>query len=565
MHPTELERLISGGETLTVEFKSRRTSQGLDDREFVETLACLANGQGGVLIVGVADSGDIEGCAPWHKTTTDPRRLEALVQNRTSPPLPVVASVVELAGKELVVVEVDASPTPIATINGVYQRRVLRAQGEPACVAMDPAYLFSQYHSAAGRDWASLPAIGATLEHLDPAEFTRLRRLIAQAQSDSPLAGLNDEEIARALGVLDDAANPIKLGGILLFGTAEAIARWVPNHEVLLQVLRGIDVAVNDTMHLPLFAAMERVVALLEPFHQETELSGGLIRIGLSNLPQRAIRESVANALVHRDYTALGSVQVLLDNEEMRVTSPGGLPRPVTLETIFDGSTPRSPLLANAFKVAGLVERTGRGVKIMFEQLLANGHEEPNFIGTSDDSVSVGLPISITQEEFARFVRQWNRNHPGLSVRQLRLLHSLATEGKATLTGLALRLNDDKTRVAHALRDLEVLGLVYRESKAAGYAPGRAYRDILGQRADFVRTKQLDSTRAVQLIEAYVADFGAISRAEAAEVTGLPGQRAYGLLKQLADANRLTREGKGPATRYVRPKTTPNAKPKPAP
>ncbi|HEC34093.1 MAG TPA: ATP-binding protein [Chloroflexi bacterium] len=55
MTPEELRALIAGGESLTVEFKS---DQGpLSDADLIETVACLANGQGGILLVGVEDDG----------------------------------------------------------------------------------------------------------------------------------------------------------------------------------------------------------------------------------------------------------------------------------------------------------------------------------------------------------------------------------------------------------------------------------------------------------------------------------------------------------------------------
>ncbi|NLA55845.1 MAG: ATP-binding protein [Corynebacterium humireducens] len=54
-------RIISGGETLTVEFKRRRSSQDLNDRKLVEAVACMANGQGGHIFIGVENDGTVSG------------------------------------------------------------------------------------------------------------------------------------------------------------------------------------------------------------------------------------------------------------------------------------------------------------------------------------------------------------------------------------------------------------------------------------------------------------------------------------------------------------------------
>ena len=548
-------KIISGGESLTVEFKRRRSPRELNDRDLVEAVACMANGQGGHIFIGVEDDGTVSGTVPWHKTGTDPRAIESLIQNRTLPSLATSAHLLPAGDVEILVIEVPRSLTPIATQHGVYLRRVLRATGDPQCLPMDPAYLFSQYHTANARDWATLPAIGATLDDLDPGEFHRLRRLIAAGPGDRTLSQLDDEEILRGLGLYDDSADPVKVGAVLLFGTPPALTRWIPNHEVLLQIFSGTAVKVNFRTRGPLLQVMEEVADRREPYRHEDEINVGIFRIGLVNLPERASREAVANALVHRDYTMLGPIQIKLDDDEFRVTSPGGLPRPVTLDTIFDASTPRSPALADAFKRAGLVERSGRGVKIMFESMLTSGHMEPDFHGTTDEVVSVGLPVTVADREFAAFTARWTQSHPELSVRSLRLVRSLRNDGPSHASGLAERLSESPHRIARELTELTDLGLVVTipGARSNQYRLGPVFHDIVGRRGDFVRSSKVDETRATQLLLAYVDDFGSINRTQAADTCGISGQQAYRFLRELVDTGELVMEGRGRGTRYVRP------------
>jgi len=66
MTPEELRALIAGGESLTAEFKS---DQGpLSDADLIEIVVCLANSQGGTLLVGVEDDGRVTGLHPGHRT-----------------------------------------------------------------------------------------------------------------------------------------------------------------------------------------------------------------------------------------------------------------------------------------------------------------------------------------------------------------------------------------------------------------------------------------------------------------------------------------------------------------
>ena len=61
-----MEQLLAGGETLTIEFKSDR--KALPDRELIAAVVVLANMEGGVLLLGVEDSGEANGLHNIHPT-----------------------------------------------------------------------------------------------------------------------------------------------------------------------------------------------------------------------------------------------------------------------------------------------------------------------------------------------------------------------------------------------------------------------------------------------------------------------------------------------------------------
>src|SRR5580692_8606343 len=129
-----VSHLIAGGESFRVEFKSEDRAP-LNDRDLVEAVVCLANGSGGMLLVGVDDDGTVTGARPRHEAgRTDPLRLQALIANSTQPPLSVTAAVVQVSGQEVLVVEVPDSPRIVGTTRGMYVRRALAGDGSPTCV-----------------------------------------------------------------------------------------------------------------------------------------------------------------------------------------------------------------------------------------------------------------------------------------------------------------------------------------------------------------------------------------------------------------------------------------------
>lgn len=248
-------------------------------------------------------------------------------------------------------------------------RRALEVDGSPHCVPFPAHEMLAHEIDRGAVDFAAIPARGATASDLDPAELDRFRRLSSVSGAEPILSELSDLEICRALGVwrtADDGVERPTLGAVLLFGTEAAISRHVPNHEVAFQVFDGLSLEINHFTKSPLFKAAEDVFHRVSVWNREEELQFGMLRIALPALPAQVAREAIANALVHRDYTAVGPTRVTISEDAFEVTSPGGFPPGVRLDNLLTISQPRSPILADAFRRAGVVERSGRGVSLMF-------------------------------------------------------------------------------------------------------------------------------------------------------------------------------------------------------
>jgi ATP-dependent DNA helicase RecG len=171
---------LAAGEDYHTEFKSDRKQ--LADNDLVEAVVCLTNGAGGVLLVGVEDDGRVTGARPRHESgRTDPVRLQALIANRTEPPITCQVSAVTVNGADILVVEVPDSPRIVGTATGKYVRRAIGGDGRPTCLPLRAHEMLAREIDRGAADFARLPAHGATWDDLDPFEFERVRRLIADA------------------------------------------------------------------------------------------------------------------------------------------------------------------------------------------------------------------------------------------------------------------------------------------------------------------------------------------------------------------------------------------------
>lgn len=166
-----------------MEFKRGRLS-AISDNDIVDAVICLANGDGGVLLLGVEDDGRITGLEPRHGATTQPHLLQAMILNKTEAPLATAVELVEVAGATVAVIDVPKANVPVGSKSGKYVRRSLRVDGKPECVAYPLHEMLSVGLTAHGRDYAATPARGAAIDDLDVAEFERFRRMCAAGKGD---------------------------------------------------------------------------------------------------------------------------------------------------------------------------------------------------------------------------------------------------------------------------------------------------------------------------------------------------------------------------------------------
>ena len=282
-------------------------------------------------------------------------------------------------------------------------------------------------------DYSALVLSDVGWGDLDPLEFDRFRRSIRErrGRGDETLLELSDLELAKALGAVEanGAVSAVRVLGLLLFGREDALRLHLPTHEVAFQVLRGTDVEVNDFFRWPLLRSMEELEARLRARNREQEVMVGLLRIGVPDFPERAYREAVANALIHRDYTRLGAVHVQWHEDRIEIANPGGFPEGVRLDNLLVAPPrPRNPLLADAFKRAGIVERTARGIDTIFYEQLRNGRPAPSYERSDDTGVVLVLPGGEANLEFIRLMVEESQDRV-LGLDDLLILNRLGRSG----------------------------------------------------------------------------------------------------------------------------------------
>lgn len=540
-------------ESLTVEFKS--DEKRLSDHGLVEAVVCLANTDGGTLYLGVEDDGratglhtkrELDGCA-------------ALIANQTAPSVRVRVRELETAGVRVAAIDVPRSLQPVATTRGVMKRRRLDVHGKPECVPFLPTEIPSRLSDLGALDSSAQAVEGATLAELDPVERARVRQFVERFRGDPALLELSDEELDGALGLTKGVGHDRvpSLAGLLLIGRENALARLVPTHEVAFQVLEGASVRFNEFRRWPLLRLVEWLDAQFSSRNPEEEMQVGLFRVGVPRVDFSAYREALANALTHRDYARLGAVHLILDGEALTVSNPGGFIDGVTPRNILTTPPrPRNPRLADAFKRIGLVERTGRGVDLIYAQTARYGRPLPSYTQSTSASVVLRIPAAEADLSFLRMVLEAERERGGpLPVDSLIVLSSLRTERRADIGELSEALQKDRTATKRTLETLVEAGLVAPHGSGRGryYTLSAQVYDEQGHRAAFVRQAGFTRMQREEMVMRHVQSYGQIRRREVMELTRLDGPQSTRLLSRLVKAGRLRRVGERRAAHYVLP------------
>jgi ATP-dependent DNA helicase RecG len=342
------------------------------------------------------------------------------------------------------------------------------------------------------------------------------------------------------------------LAGLLLVGKEAALHRYVPAHEVAFQVLHGLDVAVNEFRRWPLLRIYEWLIQAIEVRNEEKELMVNGFRVGVPRYARRGLREAINNALIHRDYTQLGAVHVQLYDDHALITNPGGFVSGVQADRLLVSSPrPRNPALADAFKRIGLVERTGRGVSIIYQGQLRNGRAAPRYDRSTEVSVTVALDSTPADLDFVLLTIKANRvlgRTPGVD--ELLALWEIQRSKVVNAHALAPLLQRDPDHATDVLGTLTAAGLLRTD--------GQVYR--LDSHAEEQRQANLLPPEPESAVLNYIQTHGSISRREVVELCGLSENQAGYLLKKLVEQGAVHLVGQGRSARYKLGKTRKNSK-----
>lgn len=207
-------------------------------------------------------------------------------------------------------------------------------------------------------------------------------------------------EVLKNLGIADDFKN-IKaptVGGFLIFSKDNNPQAFPYFSRYVIRCVRykGLSVSSEIIDKIDIKGTLDYQIDEMEKFIlRNIKKSAKIIktkRFERYEYPEEALRELIANAVIHRDYQITETyTQVNIFEDRIEILNPGCLPPGITVENIKDSQFSRNEVMAATLKDMGYMEEYGRGIDIVFDKMLEWGLPKPIFKNTAN-SFKVILP-----------------------------------------------------------------------------------------------------------------------------------------------------------------------------
>ena len=331
--------------------------------EYLKWICGFANATGGKIYIGVNDNGQVVGVADAGKLLED-------IPNKVRDVLGIIVDVNLLEENGLKYIEIDVPPysNPI-NYKGQYHYRSGSTKQELKGAALNRFIL-----QRTGRHWDEFPIEWAGIEELSANALNRFRKEAARSgRVDEDVLNDHTEHLLHDLRLIDEDGH-LNRAALLLFHPDPE--RFVFGAYIKIGFFRDDkgNLEFQDEVHGALMEQVDKAMDLIKTKYLIYRISyEGISRRETPQFPVEAIRESLMNAIAHKDYASGVPIQISVFPDHITFWNSGQLPEDWTTDRLFEShpSAPYNPIIANAFFRSGDIESWGRGYKRILEAVSA--------------------------------------------------------------------------------------------------------------------------------------------------------------------------------------------------
>ena len=390
-----------------------------DVESLAECLVAFANGDGGMIVLGLDEYGQ-PGETIWEEEAEGALREAARL---CSPPVPSQWQSVDVAGGTFIGIRIVRSKELHSLRDG---RVLVRNGSKNRTLSGGEVRDLSAGKNSADFEREVVP--GARPSDLDQE---MIHEYLAKREARGSAQVTSIPELLFEIGATDREGNPTTLG-ILLF--AQNPQAFFPQSGLVFVRFSGRDprgeagnvgYGRRDELRGPLARIIERAWNII---YEEMKVGASvneLEREEMTEYPRFAVREALVNAVAHRDYQITGRrIEIRMYADRMEIISPGSLPGYMTLDNLVEEHFSRSPRLVDGLYQWGYIEELGLGIDMMIEEMVQAGHAPPEFKVTPHS-----FTVSLSNRRERAALPTWTRS---MNERQTRALSYVRENGSIT-------------------------------------------------------------------------------------------------------------------------------------
>ena len=359
-------------ETRILEFKETITNT------FLKTVSAFSNYDGGTILFGVDDDGNIKGLPDVKQACLD---IENKINDNITPQ-PDYTLEIQNNDQTIKLTVKSGLQKPYLYKSKAYKRN------DTATIEVDTLEFSRLVLDGKNIRFEELPCKDQELS------FEILHRKLKETVRIENF----DKDTLKTLNLYDDVNGFNNAAGLL------ADKNHFPGIDI---VKFGENISIiqkrSTFENISVLEVYEKAIEVFRDYYQY-EVIQGADRKKMEKIPEAAFREAIANALIHRVWDVDSQIRVSMFDDRIDIVSPGGLPSGITEEEYLSGKlyVLRNRNLANVFYRLGFVEIFGTG-STRIKQLYAEALIKPDF-EVSENAIKIVLPIfeknaDLTEDE----------------------------------------------------------------------------------------------------------------------------------------------------------------------
>jgi len=376
----EIKKIIQNGENSYIEFKEEE----IKAKELAEEIVAFSNSEGGMILIGVDDEGNIKGV----KDDKIEETVMNICRNNCIPHIIPLYEGIEVEGKRIAVITVPKGLNkPYYTADHKYYIRV----GTTKRIASKEE-LLRLFEASGSLHFDISPVEGTSIKDLN----IDIIRDYFMKYNTFDLFEETEESVERILVNADilkeaDGRKLCTVGGLLVFGKNPE--KHLPQNGVSFAHFKGNEIT-DELIDKKIITGRiqdiaEQLMVVIKNNMLIPSVINGLKREDKEEYPAVVMREAIVNSLVHRNYSISGSkIRVFMYDDRIEFRSPGRLPNTVTIEKMKIGvSYARNPFLVKYMENMRYIDQLGRGIPMILKKMKEAGAKEPMLMEQGEEFV----------------------------------------------------------------------------------------------------------------------------------------------------------------------------------